>query len=147
MMQKVDGRMAARLGLLGLSLVLGLGLIACQTGPAATAGGGNPAVIVTDQRIEGSTVTIKEAVSPGPGWIAIRTDQGGRPGALLGYAHLSTGVNRDVIVAIDRTRITGTLYAMLHLDAGAFGVYEFPGPDAPVSIGGKVVTPSFRVLS
>ena len=37
---------------------------------------------------------------------------------------------------------------MLHKDAGKPGVYEFPGPDVPVTVGdvvGEVVAPSFKV--
>ena len=34
---------------------------------------------------------------------------------------------------------TETLHAVLHSDAGAIGTYEFPGPDLPLMVGGKIV--------
>ncbi len=37
---------------------------------------------------------------------------------------------------------------MLHTDGGEVGTFEFPdGPDGPVMVDGKVITPSFKVLA
>ncbi len=132
------------------ALLLALVLAACGTvgggGRGAGGGTGSPSVSVRDQPLNGATVTVAQVISPGPGWIAIYSDRSGLPGALLGYTHLSGGDNRNVAVTIDPARATGMLHAMLLLDSGSYGLFEFPGPDAPVSIDGKVVAPAFRVL-
>jgi plastocyanin/anti-sigma-K factor RskA len=50
-----------------------------------------------------------------------------------------------VVVAIDTSKATATLYAMLHTDAGTVGTYEFPEPDAPVQGDASQVNPPFQV--
>lgn len=104
-----------------------------------------PSVIVMDQGFDEDSVTIRQAVSQGAGWIVIHTDNGGSPGPVIGFAPLSDGVNADVRVEIDESDSTETLFAMLHVDAGTAGVYEFPGDDVPVMINEKVVMTPFKV--
>ncbi len=105
-----------------------------------------PSVTVSDQDIADGTVTVAEVVSNGAGWIVIHAQADGKPGPILGYAPVSDGVNKDVSVQIDASKATQTLYAMLHTDAGEAGTFEFPnGPDGPVKVDGKVVTPAFDV--
>lgn len=107
-----------------------------------------PSVTVNDQAIVDGAVTIAEVVSSGSGWIVIHADQNGGPGPVIGYTAVADGVNKDVVVKLDVSKVTTpTLYAMLHMDAGAVGTYEFPGPDGPVEVEGKVITPAFRVTS
>lgn len=110
-----------------------------QAEPAAT-----PSVTVADQEIKDGTITIAEVVSPAAGWIVIHTEKDGKPGPVIGYAALSTGVNTNVVVQIDSAQATETLFAMLHKDEGYVGTYEFPGADAPVMVNGQMVTPSFK---
>jgi plastocyanin len=98
---------------------------------------------VTDQEIVDGTVTIAEVVSDGPGWIVIHADQDGAPGPVLGQTAVGDGENTEVAVALDLTGLTGTLYAMLHTDAGQVGTYEFPGDDVPVEGGGAIVMSPF----
>jgi plastocyanin len=104
-----------------------------------------PSVTVSDQEIVNGKVTIARVVSAGPGWLVIHAQKDGAPGLVLGYSAVKEGDNADVVVQIDATKATATLYAMLHGDAGTIGTYEFPGSDGPVSVGGKVVTPAFAV--
>ncbi len=104
-----------------------------------------PAVSVNDQAVQDSRVTIAEVVSEGPGWLVIHLDSNGKPGAVIGYAAVKDGENRDVVVAVDAKRATGGLFAMLHTDAGVVGTYEFPGPDVPVMAGGVMVNVPFKV--
>jgi predicted lipoprotein with Yx(FWY)xxD motif len=123
------------------------------------------AVSVNDQALaEGDTVTVAAVRSAGPGWIVIHADDGGSPGMVIGHAAVESGLNRDVVVDIDAANATDTLYAMLHVDAGTTGEYEFPGDDVPAtdagntgdydlsgngddSAGGNIVTPAFNLLS
>ncbi len=106
-----------------------------------------PSVTVEDQPIVDDTVTVAQAVSVGPGWIAIHADQDGAPGPVIGHSDaLTEGVTSDIVIEIDADAATDTLYAMLHTDAGEVGTYEFPGPDGPVQVNGEVVTPDFNIL-
>ena len=110
-------------------------------GTAAT-----PSVTVSDQAIQDGTVTIAKVVSNGPGWLVVHAQADGKPGPILGYSPVSDGVNTDVKVEIDTSGVTDVLYAMLHTDAGTEGKFEFPGgPDTPVSVDGKIVTPAFKI--
>jgi len=116
--------------------------------PAFQATGGvaemmTSAVTVADQEIVDGMVTISEVVSDGPGWIVIHADQDGKPGPVLGQTAVGDGENSDVAVALDLPGLTGTLYAMLHTDAGQVGTYEFPGDDVPVEQGGAIVMSRF----
>jgi plastocyanin/predicted aspartyl protease len=105
-----------------------------------------PAVTVADQEIVDGKVTIAEVVSDGPGWLVIHAQADGKPGPILGYSPVASGANAAVVVTIDASGATETLYAMLHTDAGEIGTWEFPnGPDAPVMVGEQVVTPAFAV--
>jgi plastocyanin len=105
-----------------------------------------PSVAVADQDVVDGTVTIAEVVSDGPGWLVIHAQADGGPGPILGYSPVADGTNADVMVEIDASNATGTLYAMLHTDAGQEGTWEFPsGPDSPVVVGDQVVTPAFNI--
>jgi predicted lipoprotein with Yx(FWY)xxD motif len=93
------------------------------------------------------TVTVAEIVSASPGWIVIHAQADGSPGPILGATQVSVGVNSDVVVEIDTSGSTQTLYAMLHVDAGNLGEFEFPGgDDVPArDAEGNVVTPPFNI--
>jgi hypothetical protein len=104
-----------------------------------------PSVTVSDQAIEDDTVTIDEVVSAGPGWIVIHADDDGAPGGVIGFSPVISGTNSDVAVEIDVDMATETLHAMLHVDAGTVGTYEFPGDDVPAVANGEVVDVTFQV--
>ena len=105
----------------------------------------SPSVTVADQAIVEDSVTIAQVVSDGPGWLVVHTDASGKPGPVLGYSPVSDGENTNVVVLIDSSDATQTLYAMLHSDAGTVGTYEFPGPDGPVLVGEQMVSPAFQI--
>ena len=106
-----------------------------------------PSVTVNDQASDGTSVTVADVVSAGPGWIAIHRQDSGGVGPPIGYAALKEGDNKDVVVKIDPSKATPEMYAMLHVDAGTVGAYEFPGPDAPVMVNGQMLAPSFKINS
>jgi plastocyanin len=112
---------------------------------AATSEMPTPSVTVADQALVDGAVTVAAVVSNGPGWIVIHADQDGAPGPVLGHAALADGENEDVAVTLDLAGLTGTLYAMLHTDAGQVGTYEFPGDDAPVQEAGAIVMAPFAL--
>ncbi len=104
-----------------------------------------PKVEVEDQPIVDGTVTIDEVVAVQDGWIVIHADKDGSIGPVIGHAPVSAGETYGVVVEIDPDAATETLYAMLHVDEGEKGVYEFPGPDGPVIVDGKPLAPAFMV--
>ncbi len=104
-----------------------------------------PGVKVLDQTVLSGSVRVAEVDSAAAGWIVVHADLGGRPGPVVGYTAVARGKNSDVAVAIDQSTATPTLYAMLHVDKGVVGTYEFPGPDAPEQGDTQAVSPAFKV--
>ncbi len=113
--------------------------------PVAAEESGTASVSVDNQGVVDARLVIAKVVSKGPGWIVIHTQAGGKPGPVIGYSAVRDGVNLNVVVVVDTKKVTDNLYAMLHTDAGAVGVYEFPGADAPVMAGGVMVNVPFSV--
>ncbi|RIK29415.1 MAG: hypothetical protein DCC55_37980 [Chloroflexi bacterium] len=103
-----------------------------------------PAVTASDQESDGTSVTIANVAAAVPGWIVIHIDADGSPGPVLGQTAVEVGDNSDVVVALDPPLEGDTaLWAMLHVDEGAAGVYEFPGADVPVRDGDMIVMTPF----
>jgi plastocyanin len=113
--------------------------------PPPTESAATPSVTVADQPLLDGKVTIEKVVSNGPGWLVVHADNDGAPGPVLGHTAVADGENTHVVVELAAEGRTQTLYAMLHMDAGTAGTYEFPGPDGPVSVNGSVVTPAFHI--
>lgn len=107
----------------------------------------NPQVIVRDQSLDDGQVSIEQVSSTGPGWLVVHAQADGKPGAVLGYTQISAGVTSNVKVAVDDSQVTQVLYAMLHIDSGEIGAYEFPGVDEPAKYIEKMVSPSFKVTT
>lgn len=106
-----------------------------------------PAVTVSDQESDGTSVTIANVAAAVPGWIVIHIDADGRPGPVLGHTAVEVGDNSGVVVALDPPLTEETvLWAMLHVDEGTVGVYEFPGADVPVREGDTIVMTPFTAL-
>ncbi len=93
-----------------------------------------PRVVVHDQLLFTDQVTVAEVVTPQAGWLVIHRSQDGNLAAVIGLVPVHKGVNYNVTVPILRALATPTLYVLLHSDAGQSGVYEFPGPDAPLIV-------------
>lgn len=105
-----------------------------------------PTVTASDQSAVNGTVVIDQVVAAEAGWIVIHVDADGGPGPVIGFAPVAAGRNADVVVEIDLEQATPTLHAMLHLDAGQLGTYEFPGDDVPVRAGDAIVMVPFQLL-
>ena len=91
-----------------------------------------PTVVIEDQSLdEAGELTSAEVVLPGPGWLVVYNEIDGAPGDPIGQTPLAGGIHQDVLVTVDPLAATETLYAGLHIDAGAEGVFEFPGEDEP----------------
>ena len=119
-----------------VSLLVGLWLSPAQSVHAQTVRPPvlTPRVVVHDQLLFTDQVTVAEVVAPQAGWLVIHCSRDGNLAAVIGLAPVHAGVNRNVTVPILRTLATPTLYVLLHSDAGQPGVYEFPGPDAPLIV-------------
>jgi hypothetical protein len=126
--------------------ILSLLLLLAAVPVAALAQEMLPTVTVEDQEIVDNKVTIAKVVSEGPGWLVIHLHENDNIGPVIGQSPVVDGENTNVVVEIDPTLATETLYAMLHTDAGVIGTYEFPGPDTPVTLNGEAVTPPFHVI-
>lgn len=102
-----------------------------------------PSVVAEDQRIVEDSVTVASVYMTVPGWLVIHTEVDGKPGPVIGHTALPQGESKDIKVEIDESDATSTLFAMLHVDEGVIGTYEFPGADAPVKDGDMIVMVPF----
>lgn len=106
-----------------------------------------PSVTADDQGSDGATVSVGQVTAAVPGWMVIHLDDNGKPGPVLGQTLLAAGTTENVVVELAEALATDTkLWAMLHVDEGIAGEYEFPGADGPVIIDGKVVMAPFTAL-
>ncbi|HBY95239.1 MAG TPA: hypothetical protein DEP84_15020, partial [Chloroflexi bacterium] len=103
-----------------------------------------PAVSVSDQEVKDGTVTVAKTVATQDGWMVIHKDQDGNPGPVIGFSSVKEGENENVQVKLNE-ELTGPtkLWAMLHVDEGTKGTYEFPGADVPAKVDDKVVMEQF----
>lgn len=106
-----------------------------------------PSVTVEDQQIVNGTVTVQNVVAAQDGWMVIHRAADGTFGEVIGHTFVQAGTTENVVVPIDVSQATQTLYAMLHIDEGQEGVYEFPGPDLPAQVNGEIVVEPFTVTN
>jgi len=99
----------------------------------------------TPSLTENGRLTINDVVIPAAGWLVIYQDIDGEPGDMLGYEQLKLGENSQVTIIIAPRNATPTLIARLHEDAGTAGIFEYPGPDAPLYDGTDIVAELFQV--
>lgn len=132
-------------GLLALGALPALALAGPGLGAPTQAG--PDMVEVSDQPVQGGSVTVKRVVAAQAGWMVIHADNGGNPGPVLGQTAVNQGENTNVKVMVGNgVQASSKLHAMLHIDAGTKGTYEFPGPDAPVQrADGTIVNVPFMV--
>ncbi|GAB4508798.1 MAG: hypothetical protein OHK0046_02330 [Anaerolineae bacterium] len=95
-------------------------------------------------------VTVEQALIDAPGWLVIHIDNNGAPGPVIGQAPLTPGLNTNIVISVDESMQTATVFPMLHYDTGEAGVYEFgsvEGADGPVRVAGAVVTGPAEVMA
>lgn len=84
-------------------------------------------------------------MSPQPGWLVIYTLQGDELGELLGHTAVQIGSNTNLPISIDPLAATPTLAAVLHVDQGAPGEFEFPdGSDVPLMFESGIIAQTFN---
>lgn len=101
-------------------------------------------VVVGSQPLVDDIVVIDRIEYDGPGWMVIHNDINGEPGEIAGIERMYPGVTEDLVVKLDLSLVTDTMYAMLHQDLGLVGKWELT-KDFPVSVNGSVVAPAFMV--
>ncbi len=104
-----------------------------------------PQVSVGDQLVLGGFVTIDSIYSAGPGFVVIhRASDGG----VVGVSQpLNDGWTYNLRINLDTTKAEAKMSAMLHVDDGAVGTYEFgtvDGADLPVKNGDQIVNVLFN---
>ena len=104
-----------------------------------------PSVSVGEQKLVDDSVTISSVIAEEDGWVVIHADNEGKPGTVLGNAPVDKGTNENIVVTIDPAKATDFLHAMLHVDKGNSGVFDFPGDDAPVKLDEAVVNKRFSI--
>jgi uncharacterized protein (DUF305 family) len=95
--------------------------------------------------IMGSDLVIDLVKSPEAGWLVIHAADGDQPGDVLGYSAVPAGETKAVKVKV--SSILPKMIAMLHVDKGAAGQYEFPGEDVPLMIDGEPVIATFSTMA
>lgn len=99
-----------------------------------------------DQDMTGGTVTAAKVMSPANGWLVVhRTEDGMKPGPVVGYAPLKAGANTDVAAILTEKAASGDKFMlMLHGEDGGMktGAFEYSlgaKEDGPVKVDGKLV--------
>lgn len=115
---------------------------------AAFAAGHMTNALETAPQKSGMTVVVKSVTAAHDGWVVIHQIVDGKPvvPASIGHTFVKAGTTENVEVALSEAPASGAVLAMLHVDDGEMGTYEF-GPnsvanDKPVVEDGKpVVSP------
>lgn len=128
---------------LGLALVAAAslpmaGVASAQTGPANQ-------ITIKAQEDNNNQILVDSVTAAQSGWIVIYTNPCGARCAIVGFGYVRQGQNTHFTVNIDSgvAEPFPTLWAMLHVDRGVPGVFEWPGPDEPVLQDGKPVMVAF----
>jgi hypothetical protein len=101
-----------------------------------------PDVLVLDQPVISTTVTVERVISNGPGWLVVYADDGaGRPGLIIGSAALADGLNEQVVVSVQTSSVTDQLFIFLHEDTEAGDNFNFPAADPQITYEGRIPNP------
>jgi hypothetical protein len=130
--------------------------------PAAEADGGKPdaksdtegaeqknaTLLVEDQKTVGQVI-IKKLSTSRDGWVSVHQSRADGSIVLpesIGEARIDSGDSEEVVVDLWETPDEGEkLWALLHIDAGERGTYEFPEKDIPVKKSGETMARSFVI--
>ncbi|HIP69868.1 MAG TPA: hypothetical protein EYH05_00555 [Anaerolineae bacterium] len=107
-----------------------------------------PSISVADQPLtDDGEITIAGVVSTQPGWAVVYAmDDAGELGPILGTVPVKTGVNKALTLTIDPMQASQTLTAILHVDEGESGEFEYPdGPDEPLQWEGGIIADTFNL--
>lgn len=130
-----------------LSLTAAITALTAATAFGAAHESPAPAVMASDQSVEGGTVTADSITAPANGWLVVhRTDADMAPGIVVGHAPLKMGENMDVTAILTEEVASGDmLMLMVHGEDGgeATGIFEYTlgaQEDGPIRVDGDLVT-------
>lgn len=104
------------------------------------------AVIAKDQNIQDNKALIKRVDALEDGWVVVyQSNYQGLAGEILGYAKIKKNRNRNIEIFLQKEIMTPYLAALLHVDRGQTGVFEYPGTDGPVIRNGEVIMKNIRI--
>jgi hypothetical protein len=94
-----------------------------------------PVISVVPQSIKEGKILVANVITDQDSWLVIHKENNRNveEGEVVGYAPLSRGNHKNVEVKVNLSdQSTMALVAMLHIDEGKKGVFEFPGKDIPM---------------
>jgi len=116
------------------------------TNMAFAAGHATPMVEGMDQDMSGGTVAASTIIAPANGWLVVhKTEDGMKPGPVIGYSLLRAGENTDVVAILTEPVAAGEkVMLMLHgedggMTAGGFEYSLGAKEDGPVRVDGNLV--------
>jgi len=115
------------------------------TGGAPTVAQQNPALTVQDQSLVNNEIVIENAFLDKPGFVVIHQDKDGSFGPFLAKSELFSGGRTNLRIEVDPALAGARVHPMLHYDMNNNGVYEFPGPDVPVTVNNEVVVKAINL--
>ena len=120
--------------------------IAVAAGSAFAAAHAEIGVMAEDQDVSGGTVSAAEIVAGENGYLVVhRTGDDMKPGPVVGYAPIKSGMNMDVTAILTEPVASGDkLMLMVHAETGGMktGVFEYTlgaKEDGPIRIDEKLV--------
>ena len=129
-----------------MKFTLATAAILLSAGLANAAAHSTPMVEGMDQDMSGGTVTADKIIAPANGWLVVhRTEDGMKPGPVVGFAPLKAGENTDVTAILTEATASGDKFMlMLHGEDGgmSMGGFEYTlgaREDGPVKIDGNLV--------
>ena len=129
-----------------MKFTLATAAILLSAGLANAAAHSTPMVEGMDQDMSGGTVTADKIIAPANGWLVVhRTEDGMKPGPVVGFAPLKAGENTDVTAILTEATASGDKFMlMLHGEDGgmSMGGFEYnlgAKEDGPVKIDGNLV--------
>jgi len=123
--------------------MLGAGLL--MTGAADAQGVGPNQIVIRHQDTSSGQLTIDLVIAARDGFVGIYTDTTAAFSSMVGWTSVRQGRNTNLIVNIDAelAEPCATLWAVLHVDRGTPGHWDWPGVDEPVSQNGQIVMVPF----
>lgn len=111
----------------------------------------DPSIEIGDQILRNNSVSVPTVSSPDHAWLVFHKNEQGGPGDVITSIRIEAGSRGESAQfppePSTSLRAGDTVWAMLHVDRGTPGIYEFPGPDAPMrDRSGRIVMKSFVVL-
>jgi hypothetical protein len=116
----------------------------------STTAPGTDRITLHDQDINTGVIVVDSVTTTQNGWVVIYRDPDFTSGQIVGYAPVYKGTNMGVKVTLDTTKLENqpTLWAVLHVDSGLQGIFEWgykgrPFGDPPVFQKGQYVSAAF----